>query len=554
MPAEAKSLWRQKLREALLGKPEDVRKVGGREFVQVANALKHLGDKDVTGLVVAWTAGGKGLPSCGPEELAWLAEALAGAGDAAKAAMAKLSEHVAAKYLADAAAARAVPCGCWKTLATKLANALPAETKGVWVARLRAAFAEGDQGLAALKSKDDLDGILQALEALGDRQAGTVAALLAESSRAWQSWRLEDIGWLAQRLAQAGEAGPGKAGLARLSEHLQATYASSPSVIRSIPCQRWRDLAGHVAKAMPAERRADWAARLRAAFLEDAGGRTALQDRPSAEALTRALESLGDKAPHSVAACVVEQTGAWQSWPSGELSWLAGGLSALDPAGKAGRQKLAEHILTDRLGDRKTICAVGCDQWRQLAAALAADLPEDARSRWASALRNAMVGDPAGHASLDAQALGALADALRALGDKRAPLVPASFVAEGGSWRAWSIAELARLAGLLGSLGDEGAEARKLLAEHVQAKHLGTVTATRAVSCRDWKELTGRFAKCLTPDARAAWAAKLSDAFIQDKQVLAKLKMEEIRDLTDALRSLDPGRASAALAAWMTRR
>jgi uncharacterized protein CbrC (UPF0167 family) len=539
LPPKERADWAGKLRQAFVADPNGLGLLKFKMDVDyLIGALGKLKDPQPEGVVATYVGACNAWQSWGAADQVWLAERLAGLGEAGAPGRKLMVEHLTASRLASAEGTKSLSPGQWRVLAGALCGELSAAAKGQWIAMLKAAFAG-----SKLKG-DEFGELVTATASLGDAAA---LATWMEASSTWKTWDAGDLVGLSDAVAKAGKAAAGAQ--AKLIAHVEATYLTDAKATGSVSTGDWSAFASSLKDGLPPEAKARWAAKLRAAFL----GTDAVHGKAALESLVKALDALGDKQAAGATVAFMGGSKTWRLWTSDDLAWLAINLGSLGDAGKPCRQQVAAHLMANRLAEKSTTQAVACANWRALADCLSGDMSGADRAQWASRLRAAFLDDAAARKKLSPTDLGSLVDALRAVKDGQADAVVATFVVREPTWQTWRPGELAFLAGQLAKVPGDAKPARERLLGHIRTVLLTDADKTRSVSCQDWRELAAAAAAWVPAGASKDWARKLEVAFIEDRQALAKLKMNEVMELTEAIRSLDSSRASVALAAWIAR-
>ena len=353
----------------------------------------------------------------------------------------------------------------------------------------------------------------------------------------WASFSVDDLLWMAKGLA--GDGAEVRSGRAELAGHIQAKCLADAASARSISPAQWNQFVGYLAADLTADVRAQWIARIRAAYAADAAGLAELKGRRHIDSLVGALGALGDAQAGNVRAAYTEGSDAWKSWSAADHALLAESLAALGDSAAAARQRVAVHVAATHLADAAATKAIGPRQWRQLAAALGPGLSEQGKADWLAALKAAFGGE-----GLQPAAFNDLAAATKVLGDGSSV---ATWMAANPTWQSWDAGALANLAGSLARAGGAAAPSRRALAEHVRQRFLTAEAATRSIEPGAWRRLAECLAGDLTDAVRAEWLTKIRGAFTAD---LSALKARRgVEDLIRALDRLgDPQAAALAIA------
>ena len=517
--------WAEKLFSAYSTDAATSTGVSAGAVVDVAKTLYVLGAEAEGATLVeqsiparTWTA----------DELAAAAETLSGFQDAGKTARLALAKYMSDNYLADPAVVRSVGPRTWKTLTSSLRTDLSAEVKMQWAAGLQGAFGVG--AVESMKSADVM-ALGDALNSLEVKDAYAILLPHIEKSSDWQSLKASDLALLARAISTTGDAG--KTARLLLAKHVADKYLADATSTRSVTAGDWMKLIDSLRKDLAAETRAEWSGKLRSAFVDDAAvlGTLELWD---AKVLAAALDGLGDKQAFGVVPVWMTATTAWQSLKPTEVASLAWSLARSGDAGKAARQRLAEHITTKYLADAASTKSISSKDWRKITAwGLGVELTEEGRKTWAEKILSAYTGAGGSVAGLQVTEVGDLVEAAIRLGavDQGTSLVQQRLASV-----AWKPDELVSLAGVLSGLGDSGKSARSQLAMQLADKYLASPGAVRAVTCRQWSSLVVGLRRDLSGAMRVLWASKLREAF--DANTLATLKFDEAWDLGGALSGL----------------
>ncbi|MCX5647510.1 MAG: hypothetical protein NTX40_00190 [Planctomycetota bacterium] len=543
----SRASWAASLRAAFV---EDGGVLAGLKLADVqtlSGALAALGDQQPHRPVTAWVETTTAWQALKPGDLVSLSRSLAAAKETGQAALQQVASHVEQTYTADAAAMKSVSLGDWRNLTGVLAGKMSEESRERLSGHLLAAYVDNGEALQGLKV-GDVQALSGALAALGDQQPHRPVTAWVETTTAWQTLNPAELVSLAGSLASAKE--QGQSARQHLASHVESTCLANPDVVRSVPLNCWRDLAVRLAQDLPDENRGRWMSTLRATFTEAAGAFETLM-LGDVQALTAALKSLGDAQADSVPPAWVERTKGWKALDQKGLISLASSLAASKEAGQVARQRVAAHVQEQFLPSIEATRSVSSSEWGEFAGRLGADLSEENRTVWANGLRAAYVQNAETFAGLKLADVQGLSRALSSLGEENAVAVVALWVDQTAGWRDLKPPDLVSLAGTLAAVKEEGASARQRLASHLETAYLADAAATRSVSAAQWRDLASRLVPDLSEEKRSAWAAGLRAAYVQDAEVLAAQKLDDVLGLGDALKALGDKQAQEPLATWV---
>jgi hypothetical protein len=368
---------------------------------------------------------------------------------ACQAARVRLADHVAQKYLGDAAAVRASGVAAWGDLVGRLSKDLSAEKRVVWAAGIRAAFVDDEEAFAALAVRD-LDPLRQALVALGDAQAANLTARWLAETSAWRGRPLRDLASLASALDREGAAG-----LAILAAHLAEGY---PVDGKPDQLGTWRDLAKRLGPSLTADQGAAWASKLRAAYAGPPGLLEALQP-PDLLALAEALRALSPRQASNLVAAWFDASTAWRDVPARDRPKFVAALRPFDEGGTAGRLRIAADLIDKGVAQN----------WQSTVNLFRGDA-DAVRLAVAQRIRSAFLKDPPTLGALTLDQAVALSAALESLSSGQgAGLLPA-WVDSAAVWQTFDAAALRRLTEALRQAGASGRAARLKVADHLVAK------------------------------------------------------------------------------------
>jgi hypothetical protein len=330
---------------------------------------------------------------------------------------ARLADFILTRYVATTEAIREVAPWEWRAFARHLAKEVKEESRRTWAERLRVAF--GDAESLGKLNPDGILNLVTALERLGDKDTSKVLAAWASSDAAWRSLQPEHLQSFAKELVKGGETT--KALRLRLAEYVAKTCLATPDAAQALTCRNWRDVAGALSKDLDGPARRAWANGIVSAH---ASSPEALKTGDTCDLLD-ALAALGETAG---AVGVVERALAARPWTGSDLAQLAGTLSKLGEGGRAGRQRLLEHVSSQCLANGTAAKSLSCSDWAQLVRNLGGDLTKEQRAVWRDGLRASFVADAQALRSLRGADVTSLADALQQLGDQRSSTVVAAWI------------------------------------------------------------------------------------------------------------------------------
>jgi hypothetical protein len=526
LTADQRSTWVGKVRQAYVQDADALALVKTRDDLQdVVGTLSGLGDSQAQAVVETFAKDGDSWKTWPAVDVAGLAQALAKLGQQGSAGRQRVLAQVTTAYLASAAAAKAVTTAQWQDLAQSLGKDLSAEAKTAWLGTLKDAFAGGDLTRAQF---GELAG---AAAALGDASA---VSSWATATAAWRAWDAGALADLATELAGAGDGA--KATRLALVGHVADKFLVDASTIVSAGTDSWRKLTAALAKDLTADARAQWAAKLRGAFLADG---TALKDRLSVEGLSDALGSLGDATAGGVVAAYMAASTGWQSWNAGDLAWLAERLSAVGDSGKAARQGLIQHLAGKLLADPKATKTAGAKAWASMCRFLAKDLPAEDRGVWVTKLIDAFAGSPESLGGLGSDEMASLNEAMTALGSEaKGTDLAIALVDKSAAWKEWSPDALSWLTGTLRRAAEAGKAARLKVFDHITAKYLDDLAKAKDVSIDRWADFANCLGGDLPPEGRQLWAFKIRAAFAGTTAAQAALQLGQLSRLVETITRL----------------
>lgn len=497
--------WRTRLRAAFAFDQAAVCGLTDDDFAQLADSLRRLGDGDVPSL---WAS------------------------------------RVEGKYLTDQATIRSASPTTWQYRVRQSKDALAAAAKAEWAAKLRAAFAGSREAVVALDAEAVRD-LTGALVLLGDKEPNSPKVTWSSAAETWGAADLDGICSIALTLSGAGA--DSAAARASLAEHVAEKYMTDPAAVATISLARWLRLVGYLARDMSEPTRRSWATGLRGAY---ASGPQALSavDAEGFQVLVALLGKLRDQETPSLTMAWMGASDAWRSLNYSGLKTLAGRLGKLGRDGETARAALGEHLTNLCTQDPARARAMGCGEWSSLSREFPKDaVPAQVRQALAAAVRSVFAGNPAVLANLRAGDFQNLCAALKSLGDTQTASLAAQWMEASDAWKAGDLAWFIRA---LPVAGDAAVDAKRLLAQQVEAEYLAGPEAIRSVRPATWLLLCRALRDVLAPGVQAEWAGKLRTAFLDESA--GELSREDRRALSEALRELGD-KASAAQCAreWL---
>ena len=312
----------------------------------------------------------------------------------------------------------------------------------------------------------------------------------------------------------------------------------------------WNSLVNALGKDLSADAKAAWAAKLRAAYVDDAAAFAVLK-AGEAQDVTRALTSLGDAGSSTVLTAWVDKAMANPALTAADLKTLVAGLSGSGDAGKAARARLVQDLQAGQLADAKSIQALGAATAANVAWNLAGSLTSDAKTVAGGQVAGGVYRRRRGTGRDVAGRCQRCRAALSALGDKQGNQVVAKWVETSTAWQSLKPNEVSALVGEMGALADAGAAARAKLADFVASKYLSDAATIKSVGVPAWNYMVNSLGKDLSADAKTAWAAKLRAVYVDDAAAFVALKVGEAQDVARVLTNLGDAQAATVLAAWV---
>jgi hypothetical protein len=319
--------------------------------------------------------------------------------------------------LADKATARSVSPETWRTITAFACKGLDPAHKAQWAELLHKAFLADAEGLARLRTRQDVDALSAAQSLLGDSRVAATAAVCVEKTNAWQSWSGAELEWLVDKLpADETERH-------RLIDQMMARLLSARKAAGSTSREDWQRLTALVRPGLPAEQRSQLLEGMRGAFYGEAMGFQTL-DSEGYDRLVRTMEALGVKDIAELPVKFVLEKAVWRTWGVTDLIGLASAMDNVEnDKAKSARVLLFNHIQTKYLANESMVRSLPCAQWKALAEHLGGGVSKDVQADWAERLRNAFANDPKAISGLTKDQVSDLAEAMRILGSPKAGVI-----------------------------------------------------------------------------------------------------------------------------------
>ncbi len=529
-PDEARKEMAQDLRSALVPDAAAAAALPAGDLLETAEALKALGAGSAAAeACAAWVTGSDAYATTEPAALGQIGLYLDGAAETVQAARQRLAADVEAAHLADAAATRAVSPQVWRHWVMAIRGSLSAEERQAWATKLRQAFADDPAVLAGLESWDTY-ALVDAARRLGFGQE--VALKVLTGSDAWQERSPSTVRQMCGPLPKEADAPADvRAARARVGEWMTARYVEGETPPRADQLGDLKALVDRVGMDFSAETRGAWVAKLRSTFAADVPSFGSLETGQK-EALVAMLAGLGDgEAPE-----------LWWQWIEGAAPLPSMGArdtgnlcrSLLRAGGADAQGRFVQHLADRYLSNPASTRSLAPGQWQALTHRLRKGLPDDVKAAWADALWGAFTG-PSALGELELADLEPLAKALWHLGRGGSDVLRTRWVEASDKWQEMSPGTIRSLAKSARKAEGAGAAARARMVEHLGEEVLASPAATRTFSCEVWEDLAKSLVRDVPPEARARWAERLREAFVEDGSTLAALKPSDLFDLSSAL-------------------
>jgi len=372
--------------------------------------------------------------------------------------------------------------------------------------------------------------VLAAVTALLPSTVPAEAAVPAE----WQTKTPAELVTLAGQFAQAGT--EGQTNRALLIEHLATKYIADATAIKTVTPAQWHALGESLAGDMTDETKAQWAGKLRTAFVGSTDALAAISYADFAP-MAALLSRLRDKGVPTLRSAFVDASTAWKTFKPGDFAWLVWRMDR-GQTGASARAKLVNHITTTYLKDAAAVKLLVPAQWGRTVNMLRGELSDGAKAQWIAALRSAYAGTNEAVAAMNAEGRKSLTSALRALGDKQANNLHATFIEESDGWKTYDAGKFLELVRAMGPLGQVGSAARGRLAAHAKAKFLTDDQTARTMVPQRWVYIVRILAPSLSAADKTLWIARLRSAFAGTPDVFGALSARDRNNVSTALRVL----------------
>jgi hypothetical protein len=328
----------------------------------------------------------------------------------------------------------------------------------------------------------------------------------------------------------------GQAARKSLIDYVTSKYLADAAAVKSLTPSTWIELTWNILKDASADTKTAWAAKIRAAYIDDAA---VLGQLPLSEvrSLSRVMGTLADPQPSAVVAKWVQATTSWQTLKTSDLVPLVNDLATLGDAGQAARGQVTGFLSTRYLADANGVRSVGANTWGALASALGKTLAADTKSSWIAKLRGAYVDDTAALGALNLGEIQDVARALRELGDAQADVVVAAWFEKTNSWQSLKTADLASLAKSLTASGTAGQAARAKLGDYMIENRLAQPTPGLLKDLLSLSDLSTNLKA--SPDARKQWIARVWAQYGGD--AVLGLKLDELEAVCEFLGRMGDG-------------
>jgi hypothetical protein len=321
--------------------------------------------------------------------------------------------------LADKVTARSVSPETWRTLTDFACKSLDPARKAQWAELLHKAFLADAEGLAMLKTRQDVDALSEAQALLGDSRAAATAIMCVEKTNAWQSWSGAELEWLVGKLPAA------EPERRKFTDQMMARLLSARRPAAAMSSEDWQRLTVLVRPGLPAQQCSQLLQGMQGAFYGETGGFQSL-DSEGYDRLVRAMKALGAK-DEDVADLPVKfvlEKAVWRTWGVTDLIGLVSAMGNVEnDKAKSARVLLFNHIQTKYLANESMVRSLPCAQWKALAEHLGGGVSKDVQADWAERLRNAFANDPKVLSGLTRDQVSDLAEAMRVLGSPKAGVI-----------------------------------------------------------------------------------------------------------------------------------
>lgn len=251
-----------------------------------------------------------------------------------------------------------------------------------------------------------------------------------------------------------------------------------------------------------------------------------------------------------VAADWVAGSDKYKTATAGGLAQLGSYITDSSDQCKTARSRLVSLVESRFQADAAAVLAVNAGDWCKFIGTLKGELTVEKKAAWATKLHDAYMSTAGNMAARKPGDVRNIFSLLRGVGDKQTCDVIARAVNSGEAWKTWSNTDQSWLVYALSEgAGDSCKSARASITSFVQSKHLADAAAIDKAGYGYWAEVTPILMKDATAEAKAAWAAKLKEALVTNKQGMANLSAKDFGRITGVLRSLgdkDVGQLTAS--------
>ncbi len=539
--------WATRLRKAHAGSPQAAAALPAGDLLQLVETLVMLGDTDSRELLLDRVMNATDWQTLSAKDLASAANQLWVLKSRRGAALRRMAAHMETAYLTDNQAVQAASLRDWENLVWKISVVLSSDQRRQWATKLRAAYADTPEAMASLDAQDMLS-LAMTLGDLGDASADAMMAELVAASDDWQALkplRLPDVILPLARLGQAG-----KPGLARVADHLESDYLSTPSMTAKATPEEWGIFVHFIGRGLPKEKRALWVSKLRAAFVDDSAVFASLTSEDLL-CLSNALSNLGEAESGVLLVSRINNSTDWHAFDGKGLRGLAMQLASIGDVGHGALGKLADHLESQYLSTPSMTAKATPEEWDIFVHFIGRGLPKEKRALWGSKIRAAFVDDSKVFASLTSEDILYLSNSLANLGEAESGGLLVSRINNSTDWHSLDGKGLRDIAMRLAQIGHLGHDARAKLVEHITNTYTKDAAAVRKLTCRQWGILIERLELALSSETRASWGVRIEDAYTKDAQALDRLSAEDLKFLAQALALLgcqEKGQEVAALA------
>ena len=528
LSAADRIIWATRLRNAHAGSPQAAAALPAGDLLQLVETLVVLGDTDSRELLLDRVMNATDWQSLPAKDLASVANQLWVLKSRRGAALRRMAAHMETAYLTDNQAVQAASLRDWENLVWKISVVLSSDQRRQWATKLRAAYADTPEAMASLDMQDFLS-LSITLSNLGDVSADAMMADVVATSNDWRNLDLQGLPKVMFLLVRLGE--NGKPGLAKLADHLESEYLSTPSMTAKATPEEWDIFVHFIGRGLSKEKRALWGSKIRAAFVDDSKVFASLTSEDLL-CLSNALSKLGEAESGGLLVSRINNSTDWHAFDGKGLRDLAMRLTSIGDLGHDALGKLADHLESEYLSTPSMTAKATPEEWDIFVHFIGRGLPKEKRALWGSKIRAAFVDDSKVFASLTSEDLLCLSNALSKLGEAESGGLLVSRINNSTDWHAFDGKGLRDLAMRLSKIGYLGHDARAKLVEHITNTYTSDAAAVRKLTCRQWGILATRVKGELTSETRSRWASKLNDAYAKDAAAISSLSAEDLHFLS----------------------